>query len=275
MQPLPIGVCSWSLRIPDLGQTLSTIKNELGLNLVQLGFFDDSYQDAGLIVKTAKAGGLEVSATCIGFAGEDYSSIQNIAQTGGYMPDHEWKRRLAKTIAVADLTVKLGTKLLAAHIGFVPHNSSDAKYAVMVERLQRICSELAQRGLTLVMETGQEKAEALMQFIAAVGCDNIAINFDPANMILYGVSEPLPAIEVLKEKIIHMHMKDATWSDQPGKTWGTEVVLGTGQADIPAIVNRMKTFGYTGPLVIEREVGDTPTRIADIKKAIKLLRTIQ
>ncbi|MHC4443191.1 MAG: sugar phosphate isomerase/epimerase family protein [Planctomycetota bacterium] len=275
MQPLQIGVCSWSLQIPDLGQTLDTIKNQLGLNLVQLGFFDDGYKKASQIVETTKASGLEVSATCIGFEGEDYSSIQNIAKTGGYMPDDEWEQRLEKTIAVADLTVKLGVKLLAAHIGFVPHDTSDPKYTIMVDRLKNICNQLKQRGLTLVMETGQEKAEDLITFIQAVEYDNIAINFDPANMILYGVSDPLPAIEVLKQKIIHMHMKDATWSDQPKQTWGQEVVLGTGQADIPAIVNKMKSFGYTGPLVIEREVGDTPTRIADIKKAIELLKSIQ
>ncbi|UCD29539.1 MAG: sugar phosphate isomerase/epimerase [Planctomycetota bacterium] len=274
MQPLQIGVCSWSLKIADLDQTLSTIKNELGLKLVQLGFFDDSYKNTDQIMEAVKASGLEVSTTCIGFEGEDYSSIPAIAKTGGYIPDDDWDNRLAKTLAVADLTAKLGVKLLAAHIGFVPHDSSDPKYAIMVDRIKRICDELGQRGLILIMETGQEKAKDLIEFIDAVSCDNIAINFDSANMILYGIGEPLEAIDILKDKIIHVHMKDATWSDKPGQQWGEEVVLGTGQSDIPGIVNKLKRYGYTGPLVIEREVGDTPTRLADIKQAIKLLRSL-
>jgi sugar phosphate isomerase/epimerase len=123
------------------------------------------------------------------------------------------------------------------------------------------------------METGQERAENLLEFIDAVERDNIRINFDPANMILYGVGDPLQAVDILKDKIVHCHMKDATWSKEPTRTWGEEVVLGTGQANIPKLIAKLRSHGYTGPLVIEREAGDQ--RIADIKTAISLLeRTV-
>ena len=44
------------------------------------------------------------------------------------------------------------------------------------------------------LETGQETADGLLQFIADVGRDNLFVNFDPANMILYGTGEPIEAL---------------------------------------------------------------------------------
>lgn len=272
MEPLQIGVCSWSLKMPDIGDALVAVKKDLGLNLVQIGFWDEGFRQTDRIIKLIERTGLEVSATCIGFEGEDYSSIQRIAETGGFKPDNEWPQRLAKTKAFADFTAALNVKMLACHIGFVPHDKSDPKYAIMVDRLKQVCDVLAHRDLVLVMETGQERAEDLLDFIDAVERDNIRINFDPANMILYGVGDPLAAVELLKDKIVHCHMKDAVWSKEPTRTWGEEVVLGTGQAGIPKLVARLRSLGYKGPLVIEREAGDQ--RIADIKAAIQLLEKV-
>jgi len=272
MQPLQIGVCTWSLNMPDLGEALAAVKDKLGLGLIHLGFWDDSFKDSDRIVELVKTSGLEVSATCLGHEDEDYSTIQRIAETGGYRPDGAWQRRFARTKALADFTEQMGVKLLATHIGFVPHDKTDPQYAVMVDRLKQVCDALGDRGLTLVMETGQEKAESLMEFITAVGRDNIGVNFDPANMILYGVGEPVQAIGVLAGKIVHCHMKDANASSKPGRDWGQEVVLGTGQADIPRVVSKLRAIGYQGPLVIEREAGNE--RVADIAEGVNLLKSL-
>lgn len=275
MKPFDIGVCSWSLKQPDLATTCKVAKEELGLKLIQIGFFDTSILDESKdddILETVERAGMEVSATCIGYAGEDYSSIAQIAKTGGYLPDPYWDERFKLTLRVRDITAKLGTKMLATHIGFVPHDKQSAAYATMVDRLKKVTDSLGELGITLVMETGQEPPEALVDFIKAVGRPNIRVNFDPANMILYGVGKPTEAIDVLKDYIVHVHAKDATWSDAPGKEWGAEVVLGTGQADIPQIVAKLKSYGFKGPLVIEREAGET--RIADVKTAIRLLKTL-
>jgi L-ribulose-5-phosphate 3-epimerase len=275
MKPFDIGVCSWSLRQPDLATTCKVAKEELGLNLIQVGFFDTSVLDESrddAVVKTIENSGMEVSATCIGYAGEDYSSIAQIAKTGGYLPDASWDERFKLTLRVRDITAKLGTSMLATHIGFVPHDKKSPAHATMVDRLKKVTDALGEKGITLVMETGQEPPDALVDFIKAVGRSNIRVNFDPANMILYGVGKPTEAVDVLKDYIAHVHAKDATWSSAPGKEWGQEVVLGTGQANIPQIVGKLKAYGFTGPLVIEREAGDT--RIADVKAAIKLLRSV-
>ena len=272
MQPLQIGVCTWSLRIPDLADALTTIKNKLGISVIHLGFWDDSFKDKDRIIELIHKNSLEVSATCLGFEGENYSTIQKIAETGGFKPDADWNARFAKTKAFADFTVALGVKLLSTHIGFVPHDTADRQHAVMVDRLKKVCDALGERGLTLVMETGQESADSLLEFIRAVGRDNIGVNFDPANMVLYGVGDPVEAISVLKGKIIHCHMKDAVESDQPRQTWGEEVVLGTGDADIPRVVSKLRAIGYQGPLIIEREAGDQ--RVADITEGINFLESM-
>jgi len=92
-------------------------------------------------------------------------------------------------------------------------------------------------------------------FLDDVDRDNIFVNFDPANMILYGAGEPIPALEQLGARVHSLHCKDATWSDKPGETWGAEVPLGEGDVDFAAFLNTLNKIGYTGPLTIEREIG--------------------
>ena len=91
-------------------------------------------------------------------------------------------------------------------------------------------------------------------------------------MVLYGAGEPVEAVDLLRDRIAHCHMKDATWSSQPGKTWGQEVPLGDGDADIPRVVSRLRAVGYRGPLVIEREAGNN--RLGDIRYGAELLESL-
>jgi L-ribulose-5-phosphate 3-epimerase len=244
----------------------------LELNVVQLGFMDPKmHQNPDRVIDVVQNSGLEVSATCVAFGeyGEDYTSIQTIAQTGGYLPDDSWEQRLDKTKAVAHITSTMGINMLTTHIGFVPHDKNSRKYAQMVDRVKEVCDLLGERNLQLTMETGQEHACNLLDFMDKVAQSNLAVNFDPANMVLYGVGDPLEAIDVLGERIQHVHMKDANWSAQPGQQWGEEVVLGTGEAKIPGVIDTLQTKGYAGPLCIEREAGDN--RLGDIRAAVQFL----
>ncbi len=275
MNPLEIGVCSWSLAIKDLAKTFETIRQELDIRAVQVGFFGEQIPaeaDHDRIVELVRNCGLTATATCIGFTGEDYSTIQRIAATGGFVPDDLFEERFEQTVRTAKLTARLGLKMLAAHVGFVPHDPGDPKYQVIVDRLRRVTDALGEIGITLLMETGQEKAEALVQFMDDVGRPNVRANFDCANMVLYGAGDPVEAVDILGKRIAHVHMKDATWSSTPGKTWGQEVPLGDGDADIPRVVSRLRAIGYQGPLVIEREGGTN--RLGDIQDGAELLRSL-
>lgn len=275
MKPLEIGVCSWSLGQADVRSALRVTSEQLGLELIQLGLFDDAVMDPACdqaVVEAVTGSDLEVSATCVGFAGEDYSSIEAIARTGGYRLDGEFERRLAKTIRTRDLTAALGVSMMTTHIGFVPPGRNSAEYCGMVDRLKRVTDALAEKDVTLTMETGQEAAGHLLDFINDVGRDNIRVNFDPANMVLYGAGDPLEAVGILADKIAHVHCKDARYSDQPGKMWGQEVRLGDGQAEVAGVINKLRAFGYSGALVIEREGGQD--RIGDIRHAVGFLRSV-
>jgi sugar phosphate isomerase/epimerase len=266
-----IGVCSWSLAPVDTLDLITRVK-ELGLSHIQLNtsplvMLDDKrkHQELGLI----RSSGLAITATMIGFAGEDYSTIASIRRTGGYVPDDQWELRKKLTEQAAQITADLKVPILSAHVGFIPP-SSDPKYATMVERLRAIAQILGQHNLTLAMETGQETAPELLQFLNDLTLKNVKVNFDPANMILYGAGDPVDAVGVLGRHIVHVHIKDAIMSEKPGVEWGTEVPFGTGQVPPREFLNALHAVGYRGPLVIEREAGNN--RMEDIRFAIETLK---
>lgn len=273
MKPLQIGICSWCLQAPTFTEALAMCKDQLGLNLIQLGFFNDQQlADQQATIDAVKASGITVSATCVGHPGENYKTIAIIAQSGGYVPDDQWKERFERTVKVRDITAGLGVRMMTTHIGFVPHDPAGTAYRTMRQRLQIVADCLAEKDITLTMETGQEPVDVLLQFIADVARPNVKVNFDPGNVILYGVGDPLEAAEKLAPHIAHVHCKDALPSDQPGVKWGTEMPLGKGQARLDKIIPMLKARGYEGPLVIEREAG--ADRIGDIRDGIQFLNHV-
>jgi L-ribulose-5-phosphate 3-epimerase len=273
MNPLQIGVCTWSLGAPDLPSALQLAHRKLGVRLVQLGFFEPAhFEQLDQIEAVLPDADLEISATCLGHPGEDYTTIASIARTGGYRPDTLWPERWAATLCARDATARLSVALMATHVGRVPENAGSTEYANLRQRVQQVADALDEKQITLAMETGPEPAERLAQFMADVNRPNVKINFDPANLILYGVGEPVAAIEVLRQHVAHVHMKDAVWSAKPGVDWGQEVPLGEGDADIPRVVSRLRAIGYAGPLVVEREAG--AQRLRDIQEALDLLESL-
>jgi sugar phosphate isomerase/epimerase len=184
------------------------------------------------------------------------------------LPDEFYAERLDKTRRAAAATHRLGVNILSAHAGFIPASTSDPAYQLMLDRVREVCDILKVYGLKLGLESGQEKAETLLAFLDALERDNICVNYDPANMILYGNQEPLEALKLLRDRVEHVHMKDATWTKEPG-TWGAEVPLGQGEVGIKQIVAYLSETNYDGALVIEREAGDD--RVGDISRGKALL----
>ena len=266
-----IGVCSWSIHPKDTQELIANVK-QLGLSHCQLGLFqlatmDDKrkYQELGLL----KNSGLTFTAGMIGFGDEDYTTIASIKKTGGYVNEQNFPMRRQVTKMAAQIGLELGMKMLTAHIGFVPP-SSDPNYAKMVGRVGQVAEDLNSIGVILLMETGQESAPELLQFLNDLSRPNVKVNFDPANMILYGAGEPIEAIGVLGRHIGHVHVKDAVASNNPGTVWGTEVPFGTGQVPPKEFLRALEDVGFTGALAIEREAGET--RMKDIAVAIETLK---
>lgn len=266
-----IGVCSWSLRPEGLENLVEKVR-ALGLSHVQLAVGEiaalpDADQDRaiGLINDS----GLTVTATMVSYPGEDYASINAVRRTGGLLPDERWPEREQLTLAAAAFTAKMGVRMMSTHIGFIPP-PSHRDYETIVGRIGSLAKPLRDGGIDLLMETGQEPASELLQFLNNLHVKNFGVNFDPANMLLYGSGDPIDAIKTLGRHIRHVHVKDAIKSKNPGIDWGTEVPFGDGQVPHADFVHALKAIGYAGPLVIERESGQD--RSSDVTYAIETLQ---
>jgi sugar phosphate isomerase/epimerase len=265
-----IGVCSWSLRPSGMADLLEKVRR-LGLDHVHLAHapllaLDQATRDAELHL--LRNSGVKITAGMIRFDGEDYSTLISIRKTGGLVPDADWPRRKDLALRAGTLAGTLGIAGLSLHAGFLPQ-SNDPAYSAMLARVCEIAEPLASMGVNLLLETGQETANELLQFLNDLRCQNVACNFDPANMLMYGAGDPLDAVAVVGRHIQHVHLKDAVSSDQPGTKWGKEVDLGRGQVPLLQILDALNDLGYTGPLVIEHEYEPT---MAKILEALKLLQ---
>lgn len=265
-----LGVCSWSFRQPLDG--VAAEMKKMGLSRIHLAlqpFLEGesrhgAAEGAGALekVKARLASGEWIlSAAMIGFPQEDYSTLESIRKTGGVVPDDAWEANKKIVKAGAKLAAELKAPLLTLHAGFLDESDAAAlkKYS---DRTKFIIDTCGEAGVKVAFETGQETADDLAKFLEKT--PNAGVNFDPANMILYGKGNPVEAVAKLAPWIRHVHIKDAVAAKTPG-TWGAEVPWGDGQVDPPAFFAALAKAGYTGNFAIEREGGDS--RVADIALA--------
>jgi sugar phosphate isomerase/epimerase len=217
--------------------------------------------------------GVKCTAVFGGFEGESYADIPTVVRTVGLVPPATRQSRLDEMRQISDFAQWLGCDTVALHLGFIPAARS---YDAIVEVTRQLCDHCQGNDQYLHLETGQETAAGLQEFIHSVDRANLKINFDPANMILYGIGEPIEALRQLGGLVRSVHCKDGKWSDQPGVTWGTEVPLGQGDVGIENYLRALQEIGYSGPLTIEREIPQDPQRQkAEIGAAIELLTRLR
>ena len=272
IEPFEVGVCSWSLQVASVPE-LQGFMTDLGIDVVQIALGDPhhaSWEEGDDFATAAKAAGFRMSSAMIGFPGEDYATLQSIAATGGFTPADLREERLERVRWAVDKTRELGLDMFMLHAGHVPHQAGSERTA-MVDCLAKAADMAAAKGVTIALETGQETARDLKQVLIDLALPNLKVNFDPANVILYNMGNPIEALETLGEYVIHVHCKDANYTKTEGE-WGEEVVLGQGQVDMARFVATLKKVGYQGPLCIEREVGDQEQRKRDVAQGIQFLR---
>ena len=254
----------------DAREALQRVRS-LGLPTAQIGYPAALDNEAGLreIEAARLVTGVEITTVFCGFAGESYADIPTVQRTVGLVPEETRAERVEKTLQIAEFAQKIGVSRVAAHIGFVPEDHADPLYAPMVEVTREICEALKARGQVFALETGQETAQGLKHFIEDVKVDNLRVNFDPANMILYGNDQPIPALDVLMPWIDGVHCKDGRWPTAEGQL-GEETPLGDGDVNLHDWLKRLLELGYRGPLTIEREISGEQQK-ADILRAVALL----
>ena len=277
MEKWPVGV--FASIDAGLGVQLDVVR-ELGIKTIQLHTPHPQSRTPEkakeFLAKLAEYG-IEITVVFCGFEGESYESIKITAETVGLVPKATRAARLAESKDIADFAKLLGVDAIGSHVGFVPHDTNSPDYKDMVACVQDLCGHLKKNGQRLHLETGQESVEGLLGFINDVGMDNLFINFDPANLILYGIGDPLGALRKIGAYVRSVHCKDATATKgTPGVDWGAEVPFGTGEVDAEAFLRTLKEIGYDGPLTIEREIPQEPARQKEeIGQAVRLINAIK
>lgn len=226
--------------------------------------------------KALKENGLVVSALCGDMGGYGFEREEDNAE------------RIKKTKAIVDLAVEFGTNVVTTHIGVIPEDKSNPRYAVMLKALTECGLYAKEKGVTLAIETGPEKAKTLLAFLKDTQ-GGVGVNLDPANFTMVTGQDAVEAVYLLKEYIVHTHAKDGVMLDKnqdPTDVYHAfavggvdalnacegfkEMPLGEGQVDWANYLKALKEIGFDGFLTIERECGDNPTE--DIQKAVSFLR---
>ncbi len=267
-----LGVCSWSLQVTSVPE-LARLMAELDVDQTQIACGDPhhaSWAEGDSMPDAARAAGFTMTGAMLGFPGEDYTTPAIIQQTGGFGPAHLRPERLERLAWALDRTRALGLKDLTLHAGFLP-DPADPDRKPFLDTLAIAARMASDSGVTLAFETGQETADLLLRTLQELKSPHLGVNFDPANMLLYDMGDPIRAVEILAPHIRSVHLKDANRPTTKGE-WGTEVPLGQGQADIPRFLATLQKVGFAGPLSIEREVGDQAARIRDIAHGLAFVR---
>lgn len=269
-----VGVCSWSLQqsFAQMEPTLEKLQvKKVHLALGPFIHPDGRHGNAedattwARVKANVESGRWQVASTMVGMVGEDYSTLETIRKTGGFVPDQHWAANQKIVTQGAKLTKELGCKYMSLHAGFLDEEDP-AAYQKFCKRLVWVRDEAARYGVTILLESGQETAQDLAKLLKQV--PGVYVNFDPANMILYGKGDPIAALPVLIPWIRQIHIKDANPTTQPG-TWGSEVPWGDGRVGARAFIARLQQLGYKGNFLIEREAGSS--RLADITLATERL----
>lgn len=220
--------------------------------------------------------GLEVSALCGDFGCRMF-----------YRPE-ESRDLIEREKRVMRVAKELGTDVVTTHIGVVPEEENCPQY----ESMHRVCRELADfadsMGGRFAVETGPERAELLKRFLDGLGSRGVSVNLDPANLVMCAGDDPVRAVYLLKDYIVHTHAKDGVqnffvdtrciyaaeyYGVEPAPAGSfTEVPLGEGKVDWKNYIAALKAIGYDGYLTIERECGEDPAR--DIRTAAAFLKKI-
>lgn len=272
---LSLGVCGWCLDRHDVLRSIEIAGQDLHLSAVQIGFFTSGAArnaDPVRIHAAAAQAGATIVGAFVAFEGEDYSSIERIAATGGFAPDDRYAERMSVTRAVIEIAGALGCLSVALHAGTVPSDPASPRFRTLAARIAEAADACDARNLRLLLETGRESAQTLLTFLSAVDRSNVAVNFDSGNFTVYGTDEPAAAVTQLKGRIELVHLKDAFRSAKPGVEYGRSAPLGQGDVQVARVVSKLRATGYRGPLLIEC---DTRTTGVDaVRHAAEYLRSL-
>jgi sugar phosphate isomerase/epimerase len=259
---------------PDIETRVQKVR-ALGLTSCQLCNWNLALltpEMAACAQRAFEASGVVISSYWAGWSGPKVWDFLQGPATLGLVPTAYRAQRVQDLIAGAAFAACLGVRQVVTHAGFIPENPGDPLYADLVETLRALADDFAARGQSLLFETGQETPVTLLRVLTDIGRENLGVNLDPANLLMYGKANPVDAVDLLAPYIRDVHAKDGDYPTQP-RALGVEKALGHGRVDYPAFLKALAAHGYDGPLTIEREItGEQQTQ--DILQGKALLESI-
>lgn len=247
----------------------------LGLATCQLAAWDETLftpQIAKRLMQACSDGQVEITALWCGWGGPAIWNLVDGPNTLGIVPSPYRYERMRTLLKGADFAQEIGVVDVVTHVGFIPENPNDPEYSALVSALRYLVSQFARRGRYFLFESGQETPVVLLRAIEDIGLENVGVNLDPANLILYGKGNPVDALDVIGRYVRGVHIKDGCYPTT-GRLLGEEKAMGEGKVDFPQLLSRLKGLGYQGALTIEREITGEQ-QIQDIHKAIARLHQI-
>jgi L-ribulose-5-phosphate 3-epimerase len=206
---------------------------------------------------------IEATSLIVTGPGPEVYDFINGPKTIGLVPRESRAARVARMKLGSDFAKRAGIPGIQGHCGFIPENPNDPLFDEVVRALKDVAGYCKQNGQTFRGETGQETPITLLRAIRATGLENIGVNFDAANLILYGKANPVDALDILGPYVMGVHAKDGRYPIDPSKL-GEEVPIGEGKVDFPRLIQRLKEVKYGGPITIEREISG-PRQDEDIR----------
>ncbi len=246
--------------------------SELGLTSCQINNYDPARftdENAEKINRASEKYGIRVSAVWCGWPGPKVWNFTDGPSTLGLVPEAYRHVRTEALIKGGEFAVKLGTRDVATHAGFIPENPSTTEYLGVVATIRYIANNYKAKGINFLFETGQETPTTLCRIIEDVGTGNLGVNLDPANLLMYGKANPVDAVGILGKYIFNIHGKDGNYPTN-GRSLGREVKMGDGAVNYPLFMQKLHDVGYNGPITIEREISGEE-QVADILHAKEML----
>ena len=261
-KPLRLGLIIGIGKDPD--SAMAKVRN-LGLPTSQV-FIDEFELDLVKRLRQAlEKHQIEATSLVVGGPGKEVWDFYQGPLTIGLVPRETRAARIAHIKKASDFAKQCDIAAVQTHCGFIPENPNDPVYKETIGALREVVGYCKNNGQNFRYETGQETPLTLVRAIQDVGFDNQGVNFDLANLILYGKANPVDAIELLGPYVQGIHAKDGMWPTNP-KELGQEVPIGKGKVDFPRIIERLKQLNYRGAVTIEREISG-PKQVEDVRDA--------
>ncbi len=275
MKTYPIGVLIPFGANTDIEHEFQKAK-DLALDSCQLCIWDSTLYEnreyAARIRETAEKMNFTVSALWAGWSGPCEWNFTGGPATIGLVPEAYRSMRLKELKAASDFAEWIGVKHMITHVGFIPENPDHPDFNGVVTALRWLCGYMKKKGQFFLFETGQETPVTMLRTIQAIGTGNLGINFDTANLILYGKANPLDALDVFGKYVMNTHIKDGLFPTD-GMALGKQMPVGEGRADVEGVIRKLTALGYEGPMTIEREISGEQ-QIKDIQNTRDLLKEI-